>query len=64
MATTADQLVEHVQHYVDIGFHEVHLHNVGRNQAEFIDLVGREVIPNLKLDNAASRERPEPIGVA
>ena len=64
MATSADQLVEHVQHYVDIGFHEVHLHNVGRNQLEFIDLVGREVIPNLKLDNAASRERPEPIGVA
>jgi coenzyme F420-dependent glucose-6-phosphate dehydrogenase len=63
MTTTADELVEHVQHYVDIGFHEVHLHNVGRNQAEFIELVGREVIPNLKLDNAASRERPEPIGV-
>jgi len=64
MTTSADELVEHVQHYVDIGFHEVHLHNVGRNQSEFIELVGREVIPNLKLDNAASRERPEPIAVA
>jgi len=63
MTTSADELVEHVQHYVDIGFHEVHLHNVGRNQAEFIELVGREVIPNLQLENAADRERPEPIAV-
>jgi G6PDH family F420-dependent oxidoreductase len=39
----------HIQHYVDMGFDEVHLHNVGRNQAEFIDVFGREVIPNLRL---------------
>ena len=29
----------HIQHYVDMGFDEIHLHNVGRNQAEFIDVV-------------------------
>ena len=29
--------IAHVQHYVDMGFDEVHLHNVGRNQAEFIE---------------------------
>ena len=40
---------EHIQHYVDMGFDEVHLHNVGRNQAEFIEVFGREVLPNLKL---------------
>jgi hypothetical protein len=34
---------------VDIGFDEIHLHNVGRNQAEFIEVFGREVIPNLEL---------------
>jgi G6PDH family F420-dependent oxidoreductase len=39
----------HVQHYLDMGFDEVHLHNVGRNQAEFIEVFGREVLPNLRL---------------
>jgi coenzyme F420-dependent glucose-6-phosphate dehydrogenase len=38
-----------IQHFVDIGFDEIHLHNVGRNQAEFIEVFGREVIPNLEL---------------
>ena len=44
----------HVQHYVDMGFDEIHLHNVGRNQAEFIEVFGREVLPNLRLG------RPDP----
>jgi G6PDH family F420-dependent oxidoreductase len=39
----------HIQHYVDMGFDEVHLHNVGRNQAEFIEVFGKEVLPALKL---------------
>ena len=38
-----------LQHYVDMGFDEIHIHNVGRNQAEFIDVFGREVLPELKL---------------
>ncbi len=38
-----------IQHYVDMGFDEIHLHNVGRNQAEFIDVFGREVLPQLRL---------------
>jgi G6PDH family F420-dependent oxidoreductase len=40
---------DHIQHYVDMGYDEIHLHNVGRNQAEFIEVFGREVIPNLRL---------------
>ena len=32
-----------------MGFDEIHLHNVGRNQAEFIDVFGKNVIPNLRL---------------
>ena len=40
---------KHIQHYVDMGFDEVHVHNVGRNQAEFIEVFGREVLPNLRL---------------
>jgi len=42
--------IEHIQHYVDMGFREVHLHNVGRNQAEFIEVFGKEVLPELRLD--------------
>ena len=39
----------HIQHYVDMGFDEIHLHNVGRNQAEFIEVFGKEVLPQLRL---------------
>ena len=35
----------YLQRYVDMGFDEIHIHNVGRNQAEFIDVFGREVLP-------------------
>jgi coenzyme F420-dependent glucose-6-phosphate dehydrogenase len=38
-----------IQHYVDMGFDEIHLHNVGRNQAEFIEAFGSEVLPRLRL---------------
>ncbi len=37
-----------VQHYIDLGFTEVYVHNVGRNQEEFITAYGKEVIPALK----------------
>jgi G6PDH family F420-dependent oxidoreductase len=40
---------ENIQHYIDMGFDEIHLHNVGRNQTEFIEAFGREVLPNLRL---------------
>ena len=30
-----------------LGFEEIHLHNVGRNQAAFIEVFGREVLPTL-----------------
>ena len=53
---------ENIQHYVDMGFDEIYLHNVGRNQAEFIDVFGREVLPNLRLsaDRAHERRRRRP----
>jgi coenzyme F420-dependent glucose-6-phosphate dehydrogenase len=43
-----------IQHFVDMGFDEIHLHNVGRNQTEFIEVFGREVLPKLELT-------PEPV---
>jgi hypothetical protein len=36
-----------LQKYVDLGFDRVYLHNVGRNQAEFFEVFGREVLPKL-----------------
>ena len=44
-----DVHITNIQHYVDMGFDEVHIHNVGRNQAEFIEVFGRDVLPNLRL---------------
>ncbi len=41
--------IEHIQHYVDMGFDEIHVHNVGRDQAEFIEVFGKEVLPELRL---------------
>ncbi|GMA88953.1 hypothetical protein GCM10025868_42030 [Angustibacter aerolatus] len=34
-----------IQRFVDLGFDRVYLHNVGRNQREWIDVFGREVLP-------------------
>ena len=36
-----------IQKFVDLGFDRVYLHNVGRNQAEWIEVFGREVLPKL-----------------
>jgi G6PDH family F420-dependent oxidoreductase len=51
MLISAD-LEEHaaqIQRFVDMGFDEVYIHNVGRDQAAFIDAFGEKVLPNLKL---------------
>ncbi len=36
-----------IQRYVDLGFDAIYLHNVGRNQTEWIDVFGRDVLPTL-----------------
>ncbi len=38
----------HIQSFLDLGFDRVYLHNVGRNQAEWIEVFGREVLPRLR----------------
>lgn len=38
----------HIQSYLDLGFDRIYLHNVGRNQREFIELFGRDVLPRLR----------------
>ncbi len=36
-----------IQRYVDLGFDRIYLHNVGRNQREWIEVFGRDVLPGL-----------------
>lgn len=36
-----------IQKFIDAGFDRVYIHNVGRNQEEFIKVFGREVLPKL-----------------
>ncbi len=36
-----------IQRFVDLGFDRIYLHNVGRNQREWIEVFGREVLPRL-----------------
>ncbi|HEV7950015.1 MAG TPA: TIGR03557 family F420-dependent LLM class oxidoreductase [Glaciihabitans sp.] len=37
-----------IQKYVDLGFSRIYLHNVGRNQREWIDIFSRDVLPQLR----------------
>ncbi|HEY7133145.1 MAG TPA: TIGR03557 family F420-dependent LLM class oxidoreductase [Candidatus Limnocylindrales bacterium] len=60
MTSDLEAHTAHLQHYVDMGFDEIHLHNVGRNQAEFLEVFGRDVLPNLRLDG--SRAAPAAVG--
>jgi coenzyme F420-dependent glucose-6-phosphate dehydrogenase len=48
MSPNLDKHVKQIQHYVDLGFNEIYVHNVGRNQAEFIDAYGKHVIPHVR----------------
>ncbi|NKY40298.1 TIGR03557 family F420-dependent LLM class oxidoreductase [Cellulomonas septica] len=36
-----------IQKYVDLGFDRIYLHNVGRNQREWIEVFGADVLPKL-----------------
>jgi len=36
-----------IQRFVDLGFDRIYLHNVGRNQRDWIDVFGRDVLPKL-----------------
>jgi alkanesulfonate monooxygenase SsuD/methylene tetrahydromethanopterin reductase-like flavin-dependent oxidoreductase (luciferase family) len=40
---------EHLQGFLDLGFDEVHVHNVGRNQEAFLRAFGAHVLPRLRL---------------
>ncbi|MDQ4045140.1 MAG: LLM class flavin-dependent oxidoreductase, partial [Chloroflexota bacterium] len=42
-----DAHVEYIQRFIDLGFGEIYVHNVNRDQETFIDAYGKHVIPNL-----------------
>ncbi len=50
MVISADPDVHraHLQKYADLGFDRIYLHNVGRNQREWIDVFAAEVLPALR----------------
>jgi len=49
MVISADPDVHraYIQRFVDLGFDRVYLHNVGRNQKEWIETFGRDVLPEI-----------------
>jgi hypothetical protein len=48
MSVDLDDHIRLIQHYIDLGFTEVYVHNVGRTQEAFIDAYGKTVVPALK----------------
>ena len=38
---------QEIQRFLDLGFDRIYLHNVGRNQREWIDVFSRDVLPSL-----------------
>ncbi len=49
MVISADPDVHraNIQRFADLGFERIYLHNVGRNQAQWIEVFGRDVLPAL-----------------
>ena len=43
-----DEHLAHLQHFADLGFSEIYVHNVGRNQEAFIRAYGERVIPRVR----------------
>jgi len=48
ISTDLEEHRRHLQSFYDLGFDEVHVHHVGRNQTEFIRAYGEVVIPALR----------------
>lgn len=47
ISSDPDQHRAEIQKFIDAGFDRIYIHNVGRNQEEFIKVFGREVLPKL-----------------
>jgi probable non-F420 flavinoid oxidoreductase len=47
ISSDVNQHIQWIKQYVDLGFETIILHNVGRNQEEFINVFGEKVLPKL-----------------
>jgi coenzyme F420-dependent glucose-6-phosphate dehydrogenase len=47
ISSDPDAHTREIQKFIDLGFDRVYLHNVGRNQVEWIDVFGKKVLPKL-----------------
>lgn len=47
ISTDLDKHRALIQGFIDLGFDEIHVHNVGRNQEQFIKVFGEQVIPKV-----------------
>jgi len=47
ISSDLDKHRQEIQRFLNLGFSKVYLHNVGRNQTEWIEVFGREVLPRL-----------------
>jgi alkanesulfonate monooxygenase SsuD/methylene tetrahydromethanopterin reductase-like flavin-dependent oxidoreductase (luciferase family) len=47
ISSDPDRHREQIQRFLDLGFDQIYLHNVGRNQAEWLEVFGRDVLPKL-----------------
>jgi len=47
ISSDPDEHRAYIQKFVDLGFDRVYLHNVGRNQKEWIESFGRDVLPKI-----------------
>jgi coenzyme F420-dependent glucose-6-phosphate dehydrogenase len=48
ISTDPQFYVNLMQHFIDMGFDAIYVHNVGKNQREFIDMFSSDVMPALK----------------
>lgn len=51
-----DEHVTRIQHYLDLGFTHLVFHAPGPDQARFIELYGREILPRLRASAGAQRQ--------
>jgi alkanesulfonate monooxygenase SsuD/methylene tetrahydromethanopterin reductase-like flavin-dependent oxidoreductase (luciferase family) len=47
ISSSPDEHRKEIQKFLDLGADRIYLHNVGRNQDEWIEVFGREVLPGL-----------------
>jgi coenzyme F420-dependent glucose-6-phosphate dehydrogenase len=47
ISSDPDEHRAYIQRFVDLGFDRIYLHNVGRNQREWIDVFAEQVLPKL-----------------